>query len=171
MTDRFIKTFEASWRDLDLNMHVANTTYGEFGNDTRMAYYHSKGIDMAWFTQHMIGPILFREAFHYQREFLRGDKVFVELLQKGSSEDGRFMELALPMYNEKGEIGVYSEAFIAWIDLDKRKLAVPPPFLHEALKAIPKSDDFSILTKADTRLAGIIPDRTLDAETLAKLSK
>ncbi len=163
MINRFIRTYEIRWQDLDPNRHVANTAYGEFGNDTRLAYFDSYGIDMAWFEQHQFGPILFRETLHYLKEFHYKEQIHVELEMTGLSEDCLFSSLALPMYNDAGELGIYMEVFVSWMDLANRKLASPPAKLADALQQMPKAKTFRVLTKADTRVPGIPKDRTLDS--------
>ena len=57
-------------------------------------------------------------------------------------------------YNQKGENLAYCEIFGAWINLKTRKLSNLPNELLALTKAFPKSKNYKILTKEDTRFHG-----------------
>lgn len=149
----YIQTFELRWEDLDANRHLANTSYLSLMTETRMRFLKSHGFTQELFEQHQLGPAVFSEHIHYFREVKGGTKVYVDLELKGLSDDAVFFQFHQHLYNEQGKICAHLEVTAGWFSLATRKLTTPPDALREAVAAIPKTSDFKVLTKADTRKA------------------
>ncbi len=150
-----LKTFEIRWGDLDPNRHVANSAYVEFMNDTRMTYMNRNGFTQNKFAEHNIGPVVFNEEYHYLKEIMPREIIYVDVELKGVSEDKRFYRFAHCLYKESGEIAVYSELLFGWMDLSERKLRVPPGELLNILENMPKSDSFAPILKQEMRSAKV----------------
>ena len=86
-----------------------------------------------------------------------GPPLRVSLEVTGLSQDGMFFRIEHNVYNDKGENLATCELLGAWINLKSRQLtALPSEFLDE-MDAFPKSKDFKVLTKEDTRKFGKKP--------------
>lgn len=149
--EKFVKKFEVRWSDLDANRHVANSAYVNFMSHTRMCFLEGHGIGQAYLRKHGIGPILFNEEIHYFQEVLANDTVYVDMELHGKSEDSMFVEFSHSLFNSQRKLCVYGKVSVSWIDMRERKLAIPPIEIQELWKKMPKSADFRILTKSDTR--------------------
>ena len=147
----FFKEFEIRWSDIDANRHLANSAYINFMSHTRMAYLGLLGFNHKSMAANNIGPVVFYEHVYYFKEAFPGRPVKVSLEFVGMSEDGMFFEFRHNFYDHKGKNFARCEMMGAWIDLKERKLTGLPKEFMEAFEAMEKSEDFKILTKADTR--------------------
>ena len=75
----------------------------------------------------------------------------------GMSEDLSFFEFRHNFYDYKGRNLAHCEMLGAWMNLKERKIMGLPAELAERINKFPKSDDFRILTKEDTRKHGKMP--------------
>jgi len=158
-----IKSFEIRWSDLDPNRHVANSTYSALMNERRMTYLNEHGFTQSSFEKYKIGPVVFFEEFHYLKEILPGEKVYVDMELLASSTDHKFSKWSHSLFNQNGKLAVYSEILCSWFDLTERKLTVPPAELIDILLSLPKADNFEIITEQETRRK-VIPKKELKLE-------
>jgi acyl-CoA thioester hydrolase len=156
----FKKEFEVRWSDIDANRHVANSAYQNFMSHTRMAFLLANGFTQKELIKYNLGPVVFYEHIYYFKELLPEDTVVVDLKLKGLSEDGMFFSFEHDFYNTKGENCARCEMMGAWIDMSSRGLTALPEHLLEPLEHLEKTDDFKILTKADTRKHGVMPRKS-----------
>ncbi len=147
----FTKEFEIRWNDLDANMHLANSAYVNFMSHTRMAFFEEHGFSLNEIAKHNLAPIVFYEHIYYFKEAHIGDPVTVGLEITGLSDDGMFFSIDHNFYDAKGKNIAHSEMLGAWMDFKSRKLTCLNPELMNKANLFPKSKDFKILTKADTR--------------------
>lgn len=147
----FFKEFEIRWSDIDANRHLANSAYINFMSHTRMAYLGQLGFNPHSMAAHNIGPVVFYEHVYYFKEAFPGKPVKVSLEFVGMSEDGMFFEFRHNFYDHNGKNFARCEMMGAWIDLKERKLIGLPDEFLKAFESMEKTDDFKILTKADTR--------------------
>ena len=151
------KQFEIRWSDVDANRHLANSAYTNFMSHTRMAFLIEQGFTMKELAINNIGPVVFYEHMHYFKEAFMGQPITVSLEVSGLSEDGTFFKFDHNFYNHKGENIAFCEMFGAWIDLKARKITNLPKVLMDLADSFPKSQDYKILTKEDTRKHGRVP--------------
>lgn len=153
----YLKEFEIRWSDIDANRHLANSAYVNFMSHTRVGFFENHHFSLNNLVKQQIGPVVFYEHIYYFKEAFLGTPIRVSLEIKGLSEDGMFFLIEHNIYNDKGENLANCELLGAWINLKERQLtALPPEFLEE-MKTFPKSDDFKVLTKEDTRKFGKKP--------------
>ena len=157
----FIRQFDIRWSDLDPNRHVANTSYAEFMNETRMSFLTSHGLGQEFLEKHSFGPVIFSEEFHYIKEIMPGEKVFVDVELLGTTEDYRFMKFAHCLYNHKGILSVYSEVFFGWFDLKTRKLRVPPEEVITVTNGLAKAEGFKVFTKEEL-FSTKVPNKSIE---------
>lgn len=151
------KNFEIRWSDVDANGHLANSAYINFMSHTRVAFLTDNGFSMKQMIQHGIGPVVFYEHVYYFKESFIGKPVTVSLEVAGLSDDGMFFMFEHNFYNEKGENLATCEIFGAWINLKTRSLTGLPQELLDITKNFPKTKNFKMLTKEDTRKYGKKP--------------
>lgn len=151
------KQFELRWSDIDSNLHLRNSAYVDYMSHTRMSYFSDHGFDQKKLFDLNIGPVALYEHMYYFREVHPGKPITVSLHLNGVSENGVFFSFQHDFYDHKGKNLARCEMLGAFIDLKTRKLTEPPSELWKFLEGIPKTDDFKILTKEDTRKHGQLP--------------
>ena len=164
----YTKKFEIRWSDLDANRHLANSAFINFMSHTRMGFLMENGFGHKQLSHYNLGPIVFYEHIYYFKEIFAGEPVTVTLELSGLSDDGMYFEFLHTMYDHNGKNCASCEMMGSWIDLEKRKLTFLPDELFRKLDATPKTSDFKILTKEDTRKYGKRPN-DLTPEELKKL--
>lgn len=142
--DKFSITFIVRWADLDANGHVRNSAILDYSVEVRMHYFGQVGFSMHEFGEAKIGPVVFLEELIYKREIRATNMVRVDLQVAGISDDGARWILVTNIYADETLAAVVT-AEGGWLDLEKRKLRLPPKALHQALKGMPRSDDFQKL--------------------------
>ncbi len=153
----YLKNFEIRWSDIDANMHLANSAYVNFMSHTRVAFFEAHNFSLSNLVRNQISPVVFYEHIYYFKEAFLGTPIRVSLEVTGLSEDGMFFKIEHNIYNHKGDNLANCELLGAWINLKTRELtALPTEFLSE-MNSFPKSDDFKVLTKEDTRKFGKKP--------------
>ena len=153
----YLKEFEIRWSDIDANGHLANSAYINFMSHTRMAFFTEHGFSLNEMVRHNLGPVMFYENIYYFKESFIGRPVKVSLQLSGLSEDGMFFRFAHNFYNSKGENLATCEVMGAFIDLKQRQLCGLPEDLLKLTDKFPRSEDFKVLTKEDTRSHGKRP--------------
>ena len=153
----YTKQFEIRWSDVDANGHLANSAYTNFMSHTRMAFFIDQGFTLKMLAKYNIGPVVFYEHMYYFKEAFLGQLLSVSLEVSGLSDDGTLIKFDHNFYNHKGENLAHCEMQGGWIDLKTRKLCDLPDELMTLAEAFPKSENFKILTKEDTRKHGVKP--------------
>ncbi|WP_046743293.1 acyl-CoA thioesterase [Kordia zhangzhouensis] len=154
----YFKEFDIRWSDLDANRHLANSAYINFMSHTRMGFLIENGFTQQQLAKHNIGPVVFYEHMYYFKEAFPGKPVKVSLEIAGLSEDGMFFEFVHNFYDIHGKNFASCEMMGAWIDLKTRQLIGLPNEFNTAIAKAPKSENFKILSKEDTRRFGKKPE-------------
>jgi acyl-CoA thioester hydrolase len=147
----YVKEFEVRWSDLDANRHLANSAYTNFMSHARLSFLLEMGFSQNVMSEYNMGPVAFYEHTYYFKEVFPGRPIRVTVEVKGLSEDGMFFEFHHNFYDYKGRNLAHCEMMGAWIDLKARELTGLPEPLLKPFTDLEKSEDFRILTKADTR--------------------
>lgn len=153
----YTKQFEIRWSDVDANAHLANSAYTNFMSHTRMAFFIEQGFSMKSLGMHNISPVVFYEHMYYFKEAFLGQPITVSLEVSGLSEEGTFFKFDHNFYNSKGENIAHCEMLGAWIDFKERKLTILPEVLLTIADNFPKSENYKVITKEDTRAKGKTP--------------
>lgn len=151
------KEFEIRWSDVDANRHLANSAYVNFMSHTRVTFFETHGFSLSNLVKFDVSPVIFYEHIYYFKEAFLGTPITVSLEVSGFSEDGMFFKIEHNFYNHKGEHLASCEILGAWINLKTRALTALPKHLLGEMETFPKSKDFKILTKEDTRKFGKKP--------------
>jgi len=157
MCTMYKKEFEIRWSDIDANGHLANSAYTNFMSHARMGFFMEYGFSMKELSEFNIGPVVFYEHTYYYKESFIGKPITVSVDVSGLSEDGMFFKFEHNLYDDKGQHLASSDMLGSWIDLKTRKLTVLPELLLKRSQAFPKTKNFKLLTKEDTRISGKVP--------------
>lgn len=141
----FEEHFAVRWSDLDANRHVRNTIFSEFATHTRFRLLEANGFSQSRFESLRFGPVMFREETRYRRELVFGEKVTVNVLFAGLSEDGSRWRVHQEVTRADGKQAALLTIDGAWIHLEHRKLVAPPAELLALLQRLPRTDDFELL--------------------------
>jgi acyl-CoA thioester hydrolase len=151
MTTRYFKTYTVRWADCDVNGHMRNTAYSEYGTDTRVLFLTENGFGYEKLLGARVGPVILHEAIDYMREVRLGATIEVDLTVVGLSPDGaRFKfehDIWLPGQKKAARIVLAG----GWMDLDARKLRRPPDELQRVMAAAPRGEPFEELKPMKSR--------------------
>lgn len=147
MGDIFKRNFKARWGDMDFNGHMANTAYLNIAGDVRMMYFEEKGFTMRRFEELRLGPVVMKDEIEYFKELRLLEEFQVHQLLAGLSDDGFKFKIKNIFYNSDLKKVAVITSTGGWLDLNKRKLVVPPNDLLNTLQGLVKSDDFEIYQK------------------------
>jgi acyl-CoA thioester hydrolase len=145
MMIHFAEKIQVRWADIDANRHLRHSVYYDYGATMRMQTLTEAGLSTKKLEELMIGPILFREEAIFKREILFEDqiKLTVELI-KATQDYGRW-SLRHQFLKDDNTLAAILTVDGAWIDLNKRKLAVPDEFVRNVFDQFPKAADFQLI--------------------------
>ena len=139
--------FNTKWSDFDPNRHMRHTAYNDYAAEVRIRYFSHAGFPVDAIAKDKIGPILFTEYTSFRKEIKSGEKIVVNVKLQGLSEDKGRWKLRHEVINEAGKVAAIIEVYGAWIDLEKRKLAVLPKKYDPLLDHMEKTEDFEVILK------------------------
>lgn len=133
------------WSDIDANHHMRHSVYYDYGATARMMLLSERGLTTAKLKELHTGPILFREEAIFKREVLLEDKISIETVLVKATTDFSRWSLRHHIVKIDGTIAAIINVDCAWIDIIKRKLAVPDEFIRQIVESFPRSDDFQFI--------------------------
>lgn len=141
----YAKTLFASWADMDFNAHMKNTAFLDKSADVRMMFFAENGFPMEEFARQRLGPAIMKDEVEYRREVSLLQEITVTLAIAGHAEDGSRYVLRNEILRMDGTLCARVTSAGGWLDLAARKLVAPPAALHEAMKSLPQTSDFTVL--------------------------
>ncbi|MGI4886754.1 MAG: thioesterase family protein [Janthinobacterium lividum] len=130
-------TYRTRWADMDPNGHMRHSAYADYAADQRVALLARWGFGLARFAELRLGPILFREETKFLKELGIGEEIRVDGQLAAVTPDGGRWTIVHTIYKADGRVAATVTVDGAWIDLDRRKLALPPRELAAAFAALP----------------------------------
>jgi len=143
----FKQTVQIRWADIDANRHLRHSVYYDYGASMRMTALTAQGLSMKKLEELKIGPILFREEALFKREIHFEDTITIDVELVRSREDFARWSLRHRFVKGDGAVAAIVNIDGAWIDLEKRKLAIPDPFIVSVFKKFPKAADYELLSR------------------------
>jgi acyl-CoA thioester hydrolase len=141
----FSQPIQIRWADIDANRHLRHSVYYDYGATMRMIVLSQGGLTTKKLEEFKIGPILFREEAIFRREIILEDKISITVeLVKTTQDYGRW-SLRHQFLKNDGTLAAILNIDGAWIDLEKRKLAIPNEFIRNIFENFPKAADFQIV--------------------------
>jgi acyl-CoA thioester hydrolase len=143
----FEKTLEVRWSDCDPNRHVTHSKYYDYGAHCRVSFFIESGFNSEKMAELQIGPILFKEECTFIKELKIQDTVRVNILKGEISEDGGRWTVHHEIFNQKGDKCAHITAKGAWMNLELRKLTLPPAELTAAFQSLPSGEYYEYKSK------------------------
>jgi acyl-CoA thioester hydrolase len=143
--NRFEIPIQIRWSDIDQNRHLRHSAYYDYGATTRIACFSQHGLTNLKFEELRIGPILFREEALFKREIKFEDQVKVDLVVTKATPDFSRWSIRHHIYKEDRQMAAILNMDGAWIDMTKRKLAIPNDFIQQVFADFPKAEDFETI--------------------------
>lgn len=142
------KNLFAGWGDMDFNSHMKNTAYLDKSGDVRMMFFSENGFPMAEFMRLRIGPVIMKDEVEYFKEVGLLDTLKVNLSLAALAEDGSRFLMRNEFYRADGRLAARVTSAGGWLDLSARKLAAPPQKLLDALRSLPRTEEFKVLASS-----------------------
>ena len=142
---QYERDFLTGWQDMDMNGHMRNTAYLEKAVDVRIGYFAASGFDAAEFARRRIGPVIMSDEVRYHREVGLLEPLRATLAVAGLAPDGSRFRVRHEFYRADGQLAARLDSVGGWLDLDARRLVVPPETLRDALEALEHTGDFAAL--------------------------
>jgi acyl-CoA thioester hydrolase len=130
------------WSQIDANQHMRHSAYADFAAQARLCLLEGLSLKPATLFEHRIGPVLFREELFYLREVNLNDYIKVTCELTRSRPDGSRWTIRHELFRGDGIKAAIVIVDGAWIDMDKRKLAILPEELSRLFMTTPKSSDY-----------------------------
>jgi acyl-CoA thioester hydrolase len=143
--ENFSMPIQLRWSDIDANRHLRHSAYYDFGAAVRVKYLSENGITSERLEELHLGPVLFREEAIFKREVKFEDQITIDVQLLKSTQDYGRWSIRHHIVKSDGTLAAIINIDAAWIDLVKRKLAIPPESIREAFEAFPKSPDFQFI--------------------------
>jgi acyl-CoA thioester hydrolase len=144
MSEIFEKTFHVGWAHIDFNGHLGNTSYMDLAVDVRMYFFAEHAFPIQEFQRQRFGPVILRDEVEYYREFHLLDQIRITLACAGLSDDCSRFKIRNEFFKENGHRAARLDTTGGWLDLDKRKLIVPPEKLATAMRNMARTEGFEI---------------------------
>ena len=145
---KLLLPIQVRWSDIDQNRHLRHSAYYDYGATARIACFSQHGLTNMKFEQLQIGPILFREEAIFKREIKFEDLITIDLVVTKATPDFSRWSIRHHLYKGDTTLAAILNLDGAWIDISKRKLAVPDAFIRNIFEDFPKADDFQKIISA-----------------------
>lgn len=138
----FTVNFVTRWADFDANVHMRHTAYNDYAAEVRLRYFKANDITKINFGKEKIGPILFEENTKFLKEIHLGENITANMKIIGLSNQGERWKIQHEIFNEASVLSAVITVYGAWLDLEKRKLAIPPAKFHKIFTELEKTDNY-----------------------------
>jgi acyl-CoA thioester hydrolase len=146
MSERYAKSFEVRWADLDPNAHMRHSAYADYGAQARVGFLTEHGFSLAQFQKARLGPVLFREDLKYLREIRPNERISVTCEAVGVSPNRKHWRIRHRIFRQDDELSCIIDCQGAWLDLVNRKVVPAPPELEATMEKMPKAEDYAEFT-------------------------
>ena len=143
--DTFFRELQVRWSDIDANRHLRHSVYYDYGAFCRMEILSQIGLTTRKLEELSIGPILFREEAIFKREIVFEDRIRITTEILKASEDYSRWSIRHEILKADDTLAATIQVDGAWIDMQKRKLAIPDAFVQNIFSQIPRSREFSFV--------------------------
>jgi acyl-CoA thioester hydrolase len=130
---------------MDFNAHMSNTAYLNKCGDVRMMLLAENGFPICELARLKIGPVAMRDELEYVKEVKLMQELIVTAALAGLSDDGSRWAIRHELMRTDDKLCARVTSTGGWLDLNARKLIVPPEDLLAVTKMLSRTEDFSIL--------------------------
>ena len=143
--DKFNRTVQIRWSDLDPNFHLRHSVYYDWGAFCRVEFLNEYGLTAEVMAQLQFGPILFREECVFRKEIRLGDVVTMNLQILKSKKDFSRWTIQHQIMKNENVLAANLTVDGAWINVALRKLTSPPEKVFEVFNQMPRAEGFEWL--------------------------
>ncbi len=147
-TPSITRRFLAGWADMDWNSHMANTAYLNKVVDARVLALAEKGFPLEEFTRLRLGVVIMKDELEYKREIKWMEEIDISFSLAGLAPDGSRFKVRNEVRRTNGDLAARITSTGGFMDLDARKLVVPPPAVHAAYLSLPRTEDYAELASS-----------------------
>ena len=141
----YVYKLTASWADMDFNAHMANTAYLNRAVDARMAFFTENGLPLAELMRLRVSWVMMKDEVEYRREIKWMEEISISVALGGLAPDGSRFKIRNDFFRADGQLAAKVTSTGGFLDLDARKLVVPPIEVLNTYQAMPKADDYEAL--------------------------
>ena len=149
--NKYSRTYEIRWSDLDANGHVNYAAYINAAGDVRYHFFWEHDFPPERFEQMGIGPVYTAIHAEFLREVRLGETVTITYTVSGLSPQGGRWKVHHDILKSNGKKAVSLDVEGVILNLTTRKLALPTPELLQAFNLIPRAKDFEVLLETSRR--------------------
>lgn len=135
-------SFVIGWASMDANGHFGNSSYLDLASDARMSFFAAHGVTFRDLQRLAIGPVIRKDELEYFREVHLHETVTITVALLGLSPDGARFTIENEMRLANGERSAVVRSSGGWLDLNARKLVLPPPELMAVMQHMPRAEGF-----------------------------
>ena len=143
--NKFSLPVQIRWADIDQNRHLRHSVYYDYGAMVRITFLSRMGLTAEKLDELKIGPIIFREEAIFKREIHLEDVIEIDLELTKATPDYSRWTIRHNITKKDGTVAAILNLDGAWIDIQKRKLALAPEFIQKIFLDFPKSGDFEMV--------------------------
>ncbi|HEY9008270.1 acyl-CoA thioesterase [Ohtaekwangia sp.] len=151
MVTPFNLPIQIRWSDIDQNRHLRHSAYYDYGAMARMIFLSEHGITTQKLDELKIGPILFREEALFKREITLDDKITLDVELTRAAKDFSRWSLRHNFFKQDGTLAANVTVDGAWIDLERRKLAIPNEFIQGIFSEFPRAAAFEWIIREEKK--------------------
>jgi acyl-CoA thioester hydrolase len=141
----YVHKLTASWADMDFNAHMANTAYLNRAVDARMAFFTANGLPLAELMRLRVSWVVMKDELEYRREIMWMEEVSITVALAGLAPDGSRFKVRNDFFRADGQLAARVTSTGGFLDLDARKLVVPPVAVLTTYHAMPRTDDYEAM--------------------------
>jgi acyl-CoA thioester hydrolase len=130
---------------MDWNSHMANTAYLNKVVDARVLALAEKGFPLEEFIRLRLGVVIMKDELEYKREVKWMEEIDISFSLAGLALDGSRFKVRNEVRRTNGDLAARITSTGGFMDLDARKLVVPPPAVHAAYLSLPRTEDYAEL--------------------------
>ena len=134
---------EIRWSDIDPNFYVLHSKYYDYCANARLKVLAKNGVTMQAIQEEHVGPILFREECVFKKELKFGDEIEIWIKLLKSDKDFARWSFVNEIWKNGDTLAAVVTVDGAWMDTEKRKLAIPPDKFKEAFNKILKTENYN----------------------------
>jgi len=138
----FRHQYQAQWRDMDFNQHMANSAFLDYAGNTRTLFSAANGFTVARFAELQFGPVILEDRLTYKQEIMLLESFTVDVQLAAATRDGRRFKIRNRFHKDGDTLCAVVDSVGLWLDLAARKPIVPPDDLRDAWLSAERTEDF-----------------------------
>jgi acyl-CoA thioester hydrolase len=140
--NNFSSPVSIRWADIDANFHLRHSVYYDWAASCRLDFLSRHGLTTEVMQQLHFGPVLFREECIFRREIKLEDNASITLEIISAKKDYSRWSIRHTIMKNPETVSAILTVDGAWIDTQKRKLAVPSMEIVNIFSDMPRSENF-----------------------------